>query len=416
MNAKAFLSDRSGNFALVASVGALALLGAAGLAVNYYAVSHEKAALQETLDAAVLAGASLGHSASDTQRIATAESFMAQRGYAFGAVRGSEIGLQKQGSVFRIEDVSIVGEATIAVPNLFGDLVGAKEFPVSVMARAGKRSSDPVCLHALNPSLKGSIQLYGNATLVADCVVMANSDNSAGIMTWGMHTSATAGAFGVTGSYSGTFDPEPITDVEPLDDQFAGLPIPVAGPCAEVAPKLSKGVFELDPGTYCGGLAISPGATVALKPGLHIFKDGPLRVSAGSTLTGSEVTLAFVGYDSVLQSDSNSQITLTSPVKGPYANVQFISDRKLNGSWKGEEWATISSSSLVFDGLMYLPEQDVWLKGSSQVSGKSPTMIMVADQIWVQDGSLLAVSRQNARGIDIGDWKVGYRYASRLMQ
>jgi Flp pilus assembly protein TadG len=72
----AFISDRSGNFAMVMSVSTVVLLAIAGFAVNTISVDHEQAALQDALDGAVLAGASLGYSATDRQRIAEAEKFM----------------------------------------------------------------------------------------------------------------------------------------------------------------------------------------------------------------------------------------------------------------------------------------------------------------------------------------------------
>ncbi len=414
--AKRFANDRSGNFTLITSVSALVLLGIAGFAVNTIAMDHEQSALQDSLDGAVLAGAGLGYSATDNQRITEAEKFLSREGYAFGTVDSAGFDTKAKSAVFRVEDKEVVGQATIQVANLFGGIVGQKYYPINVEARAAKRSSDPVCFHALNPSESGAIQLYGNATMEADCPVMANSQSTAGILTWGKKSWAKASDFGVTGSFSGEFTPVPKTDVFPLDDQYAALPVPVPGSCADVADAIKKMDVTLDPGTYCGGLTIRPGATVTLNPGVYVFEDGALEVSAGSVLKGNEVTLAFVGDDAIFLANANSKITLTSPVKGTYKNIQFMSDRTLHGSWKGQEWTTISSSDIAFDGVMYMPEQDIWIKGNTVFRGQSPTMIVTVDQFWIQDGSKITISRRNDRKLDMSDRDDGFRYASRLVE
>lgn len=319
--------------------------------------------------------------------------------------------------MFSISDKQVTGSATIVVPNFFAGIAGAKNYSVNVEAKATKRSSDPVCFLSMNPELDGAIQLYGTATMEADCAVMANSDDAAGILTWGTKSWAKAKAFGVTGSFKGAFDPVPISDVEPMDDPYKDLPVPVPGDCMDVAAKLMKLNVTLDPGTYCGGLTASPHSTVTLNPGTYIFKDGPLEISANSILSGKEVTLAFVGKDAVFLANANSEVHLTSPIKGTYLNIQFISDRTLKGSWKGEEWTTISSTKIDFDGVMYLPEQDIWIKGDTEFDGRSPTMVVEVDQFWVQDTARLRISQRNDRKIAVdAAADDGFRYAARLYE
>jgi hypothetical protein len=222
--------------------------------------------------------------------------------------------------------------------------------------------------------------------------------------------------FAVTGSYSGrNFEPAPITDIEPVADPYADIPFPPDGVCADVAAKISKAVVTLSPGTYCGGISISPHSDVTLLPGIYVIKGGQLSVGSNSKLHGEEVLIAFEGYDSVLNAKSGSVITLTSPKSGTYMNMQFMSDGVLDGSWKGQEWMTISASTLTYDGVMYLPEQDVWIKGNSHVTANSPTLAMVGDQFWIQDASSVVITQEDKRGLDIGIRAPGYKYSAMLV-
>ena len=413
---KSFIKSRDGNFATIFALLAFVLAGSASFGVTYTTISHERSELQDNLDASVLAGMSLGYSATDQQRVAAAIAMMSQRTLKFGSSQEASFSVNADTSQFRVFNYTLIGEAKTEVSGLFADLMGNNITTLSVKAVAEKSSTEPVCIHALNPRSAGSIQLYGSASLKSNCVVMADSENPTGIMTWGNTTSAEAKSFGVTGSFKGNFNPTPRIDVFPLKDQYADLPIPRPGACVDVASKLMHVEVELDPGTYCGGLTISPDSVVTLRPGVHIFNDGPLNISANSTLKGEEVVIALVGDNAVINANSGSTMNLTSPVSGEYTNIQFISDRELNGSVYNEEWTTLSSTSLIYDGLMYLPEQGLWLKGGSNIEGRSPTMAMVADQIWVQDDTTMKIVQENARSIKLDDKGAGYRYSARLVE
>jgi hypothetical protein len=75
---------------------------------------------------------------------------------------------------------------------------------------------------------------------------------------------------------------------------------------------------------------------------------------------------------------------------------------------------TLSSTTLTYDGVMYLPEQDLWIKGNTVINAKSPSMAMVADQIWVQDGSEVRISQEDSRGLGIGTAGLAFKHAARL--
>lgn len=410
---RSFISNRSGNLALTFALAAVPVLGAAGFAVTYAGALLEKSQLQQALDAAVLAGTSLGHSVSEEQRLAVAYSLAANAQPSLGRDPKLEITSENVAVDFTTIKDTVHGVATIKVENIFAGFIGSEALSVRVMANAEKRQSEPICLHALNETGETGLEVFGHATLDADCVAMANSGSDEAIKVYGAKSSAIAKRFGLTGSYSGSVSPKPETDIEPVKDLYATLPIPRPGLCIELGDRLKKGTFDIEPGTYCGGLSVSPGATVRMRPGIYVMKDGPLQIGAGSVVSGEEVIIAFVGTDSVLDVNANSQITLTSPKSGTYKNVQMVSDRELMGSSKGEE-ATISSSVMDFDGLIYLPEQDMWIKGDSRVTGRAPSMIMVADQYRIQDGATVTVRQKDEREIGVGDVS-RFNFSARLV-
>lgn len=416
---ESFSRSQNGNFAVWAALAALPVLGGAGMATSYTLALLEKGKLQQALDAAVLAGTTLSRSATEADRIAVAESLIANLNSKFG--KGEELSflVKAQPVNFTTEGTSVIGLGRIEVPNLFGGLIGPDFMTIEVTAMAEKRSSKPICLHALNSKAPRSLEIYGNATLDAqNCAVMVNSESSEGIKIYGAKSSASALEFGLTGSYSGNnITPAPMTDIEPLEDVYAKLPVPKPGPCIDVGNKLSKDEITLEPGTYCGGLNISPKASVTLNPGIYIMLDGQLSIGANSRVEGKEVMIAFVGTDSYIYTNSGTELVLSSPKTGVYTNVQMMSDRKLMGSWKGgEEWATISASTLELDGVLHLPEQDVWIKGGSSVKVKTVNMAMVADQFWIQDGSTVTVWQENTRNLSPEFGQAAFQHSARLAQ
>ncbi len=154
----------------------------------------------------------------------------------------------------------------------------------------------------------------------------------------------------------------------------------------------------LDPGTYCDGIRIMANSTIIMNPGVYVMKDGPFRIDSNSTVQGDQVVIAFTGIDSTLYLGSGAIVNLTSPVSGPYMNIQFFQD-KLSST---DAWVTMMGNiTLTFDGVMYFPTQDVWIGGGSIINAKSPSYIFVTEKMWFQDNSVIEVWQENSRGLDI---------------
>lgn len=404
-----FLSGAGGNVALITAISGCVLFGVAGVAVLGVQAIEKKTELQAALDSGVLAGTILSFSATDAARIAVAKA-------AFYA--NIETGTTPT-PTFTVKNARVSGEATATVENTIGAVLGFTNMDVGVSAAATRQESDPLCVLALNPTNDNSFYVYGSARFDADCPAQVNSTSDAGGSITGSKSSASASMFGFSGKAQGVgWSPQPIVGTEPTADPYASLPIPSPGHC-KMTDAVIKGSSILDPGTYCGGLTVKTGATIKLNPGIYIMRDGQFRIDSGASIEGNEVLIALVGRDSYIYMGSSSSAKLTSPRDGIYKNMQFMSDRDLSQSKFEEEWTTILSGTTVeYDGVMYLPEQNFWVSGTSHdviVKGFSPTLAMVAGTIWVQGNAVLEIRQEDRRAIGPVDAVSGFAYGAKLI-
>lgn len=418
------VADR-GNIAVISAIAMSAVIGASGLTILYLQATERKTSVQAGLDAGVLAGTALSYSATDDERIAAAEAafYANSKGGLFLPDEASaDFEADSTKPVFSVAKAEVSGVAVTSVENGLASILGIGKMNVKVSAMAAKRMSDPVCMLALNDSNPSSIFAYGNAEIKAeDCAIQANSSSGEGLNIQGMKSSVSAEMIGVTGSYGGTnYTPKPMTDIAPVPDPYADLPVPEAGACTDTSSKLNNVVSTLDPGTYCGGLEIKSGAIVKLNPGLYIMQDGPFKVNSGAQVRGDEVMIALTGSNSVLSLQSDSFVKVSSPMTGTYRNIQFMSDRDLSESKFEEEWSTIlSGARLEYDGVMYLPEQNFWISGTGHeavVKGSSPSMILLVDTAWVQGNAVMDLKREDKRGVGDDPARMGFTYGAMLIK
>ena len=399
---KRLLDDRRGTVAIMGGLTLVILLSAVGLVVTYSSAVHEKSAQQNALDSAVLAGAGQPADMSDEDRIAFAMS-------AFGAnVRpSSKFSTSKTASFtnttttpsFAVADRIVTGRSTAAVKNHFAGIIGKETVDVAVEAAARIAASDPVCVLALDPVSPQGIEIYGTSQFTArNCAAQANSSDGVGMRQYGTAVGR-ARQFGVKGGYSGEgFIPKPVSGVPPIQDPYNTLPVPLAGPCVDIASKLMNTPAVLEPGTYCGGIIIKAGSQIIMQPGVYVMLDGGFRIDSNSTVTGRDVVIVFRGVDSTLYLGSGAIVDLTSPSSGPYMNVQFFQVPESSP----DAWVTIMGDvRLTFDGVMYFPTQDVWIGGGSTITAKSPSYIFVAEKLWFQDNSIIEVWQENSRNLPI---------------
>lgn len=122
---KTFLASRSGSFAPYLALATIPLLGAAGMAVDYYSLSLEKRALQISVDSAVLAVASAGDKITLSEAEGIAEQYLAAN-YQ-GVVK--DVVVNRNGSRTQVI-------ATGTQKLIFGPFLGRAEQDLTVSATA----------------------------------------------------------------------------------------------------------------------------------------------------------------------------------------------------------------------------------------------------------------------------------------
>jgi hypothetical protein len=411
----------AGSLAAATAIALPIVIGAAGVGVVFFQKANAQASLQAAVDAGVLAGTALGYLASDASRLEAA-----QKAYLFNSQNLSAVGYgapPPHRLSFVVSNRRVRAEAATTVANPFAQVMGLGRLPVEVSAAADKLTSEPLCLLVLDAGAPSSLTVEGNGELaVSGCAAQVNSSSETALAVDGTKTSVSAQRIGVTGGYTGTnFTPLPTDGAEPVRDPLAELPLPEPEACISLsAKKLQSKSFSLSPGTYCGGLTIQAGATVTLEPGLYIMLDGAMDVGSGASVTGTELTIALLGKNSVLNLQSNATVTLTSPLSGPYRNIQFISDRDAAGSKGGEEVSTVQSGAILeYDGIAYLPEQKLSVYGTAHqavVRGYSPSYTLIAREIEIQGNARVEQKLADRRGIGPVSAAKGFLYGARLTE
>ncbi len=390
-----FRRAEDGHVAVIFALAVFPVVGAVGAAVDYSHGNQVRANLQKALDSAVLAAAIDG--SPNWQTIAL--------NMFNGNVKAKESVVGTP--TFLLENNIYSGSAPAKVETAFMRIAGIDSFAVKATS-AATTSKVPLCVLALNAFETGAFDMNGNAKFNApECAVQANTRANRGMTQEGKPT-AKAKRFGVSGKHTGdNYSPRPRDGSEPVKDPYASIPFPSYGTCDKgKGLTINGGSTTLSPGTYCGGIRIKGAATVTLERGIYVMIDGSLWVDGGSIVTGREVMIAFTGDDATLRVWGNSSIDLTSPTSGIYKNFQFFqnpNDDKGRGAWVslGGNGNSDDKSKATWDGMAYFPTQNFWVYGNTVVNINSPSMALVAGQVWVQGNATLNVTNNNPRNLSV---------------
>jgi Flp pilus assembly protein TadG len=393
-----FNAHEGGNVAITAAIALPVLVGAIGMGVSYSMGNSTRNDMQNALDSSVLAGVIASNSGGDP--ITTAGTVFQSNLSAWAKSNATGIN-----AGFDWNNGILSGQASGTATNLFGGVIGTKNYTINVTS-AATSSTTPVCVLGLNGQANGSFDINGSkASFNATCAVQANTTSTTGMTAEG-HPTANAKKFGVSGGHKGDIFAPPPSDGSPkMADPYASLPFPSYDACGKSGKGLDiKDDTTLSPGTYCGGLHIFATAHVTLQPGIYVMVDGPFWADGSSVITGDQVMIAFTGKGSTIQLWGDSQMTLTSPVSGTYMNMQFMqdtNDSNTHGLWASIGGNTASNSKLQFDGVAYFPDQNFWCFGNASINANSPSLAIVADKVWTQGSAAVNVTNNNPRNLPV---------------
>jgi Flp pilus assembly protein TadG len=382
---------------LVVVAASLVLIGALGFAIDGGQLYAQRQMAQAAADAAAEAGIMSimrGTNATSTYTFGTGATPIASytctttdgrtpcvyaRNNGFGGTSSDTVTLSYPASVTGVTLSAVTVPAlTVTVQRTLNTgfvqfLKGPATTTISAKAIAGIVGSvSPNSIIVLGSGANAFQASNGANVSVSGGGILVNSSNSSAVSLSGGAV-VTSGSFGIVGSDSisngASANPSPTTGVSPVPDPFASLPAPTVGSCTYTNYNPGYGTWTLNPGTYCGGITISNGATATYNPGMYILNGGGLNLAGGTTNSGSGVTFYLTGTNSTYSSVSISNgvnATFSAPTTGTYTGVLFYQDRTITSSSNA---AFSGGSTMQLTGSLYFPTTSVSFSNGSGAAG-----------------------------------------------
>lgn len=385
-----FCRNISGNFAVSLAVLAVPLMGAVGLAVDVTAMHSAKVRLQDAADGAALAATKeLVLSTITTSDVeSVAESYV------------STLFRTQKASSGHVEVITTVSDdrSEVSVDLAYywqpflAHHVSDQVLPIRVKALALRRGSESLCVLATVPGARDALIMRGAGLINANgCAVHVNSTNSDALNVSKRATIAASNIY-TAGGYTGatsSFRPQPIVDAPLAEDPLADRVAPIATTCNYTNYVPWDWDNYLNPGTYCGGIYSSGNVNVHLKPGVYIFKDGPLSLNGKGTLTGDGVTLVFEGEKAIMDIGPSMTLSLKAAKSGDTAGIVIFEDRKANA---GRTFTIRSKNAEKMEGVIYLPNGRLFVDKASRVGQASKWSAIIAREIEIGDGPQIQIN------------------------
>lgn len=375
-------SDRSGQALIVLTLASPAVMGGAGMAVDYSMWVRQKASLQTIADAAALAAAfelsQNGLSGALTEKAEAAA-------VAFVEANGNGRDVSVMVDMARLSARVSVSEPAIVN---FGKLFGIESFDIRASSTAAMGETPArACILATNTSAKTGVKISGSGTFLAeDCTVWSNADSATSIVFGGSITaSATrfcynAGGYsinGVSATVSGGiaecgYMADPLEGYKPTDALAANR-----GCDFNNIRINSKESVVLQPGRYCGGLAVTSDQKITLNKGFFIVDGGPMKLTAGSNIVGEEVGVWLEGKQATLEVSGQADVLLTADADPASAmpGIVLATDPDQTGSNLVSRLS--GGASVDLRGSVHFARHDfVWTGNSSSGSPTEVTMLI----------------------------------------
>jgi Flp pilus assembly protein TadG len=382
-----FTRNSKGSVVSTFALSMVPIVGLVGAAVDYSAANNARTSLQISLDAALIAGAKDGSANWAT----TAQNTFNANLNAKGATGVS--------ATFQLTSTrAYQGTVTATVPSNFLGVLGVSGINIGASGTATVPPSTGAyyCMMALNRTAQSALQLTGNASITINapkCVVQVNSSSSRAVETTGnavIRSVENCFVGGVSTVGNSSISPQPDATCKAIPDPFANYPRPSVGACTYNNYQLSGNQSAtLQPGVYCGGMNFSGHVNVTFAPGLYVIKDGVISESGG-TFTGNGVSFFLTGYNASIQLSGQADWHLIAPTGGPLPGFAIFLDPDGPSGLAGSTSSLSGQSELYFEGIVYLPKQEVTVSGQASVVAPSPYTSYIGDTLrFVGNGDLV---------------------------
>jgi len=363
------------------------LIGLVGAAVDYSSATNARTSLQGALDAALIAGAKDGSANWATTALNT-----------FNANLNAKLATNVNATFQLTSNRAYTGSVSATVPSNFLGVLGVSGINIGTSGTATVPPSTGgyYCVMALNRTAQAALQLTGNASITINapkCVIQVNSSSASAVTQNGntvIRSVENCFVGGVSTVGNSTLSPAPDATCKPIPDPFANYPRPTVGNCDFTNYKLSGNkTATLQPGVYCGGMDFSGPVNVTFAPGLYVIKDGVIT-ETGGTFTGNGVSFFLTGYNTSLQLSGQADWHLVAAASGPLPGFAIFLDPDGPSGLAGSTSSLSGQSELYFEGIVYLPKQEVTVSGNASAFAPSPYTSYIGDTLrFVGNGDLV---------------------------
>lgn len=384
-------SAGSGQVVILICIGLVAIMGMVAIVTDVSNLQQQRGLMQTAADSAAMAGA---QEVNYGDVVAAGKADAASNGFTNGQSNVAVVISNPPIDGPNANNAAFV-EATVTrpVPTYFLGVLGFASIPVSARAVASL-GNGPNCIYVLDPSASSAFNANGNVTINSQCGLLVDSSSSSGLSVNG-NVSITATAIGVVGNYTTngncTLSPTPKIGIIAAADPLAYVPAPAVGGCNHTSFSLNGNIgsssspYQLNAGTYCGGISVNGNSWLHFNPGTYVLAGGGMNINGNATMSGTGVTFYNTtgtgGYQGITL-NGNSQSNFSAPTSGPLAGILFFQDRAILSSAAG---STINgNASSTFDGALYFSDTQLTYNGNSSVNGYS---IVVADKIVLNGNS-----------------------------
>lgn len=384
-----FLRDQSGNYVIATALMMPVLIGTAGLGTEVVWWLYKHKNMQSAADSGAVSAATAG-----TNLTEEADSVAASYGYANG-INNVTVAVNQPPSSGNYASTPQAVEVIVSQsqPRLLSALFGSG--PVVITARAvAVPNGGTGCVLGLDPTASSTVAISGSNNLnLINCNLYSDSNAAPSLNVSGT-AAVSANLVAAVGSVSGASNITATdgirTGVRPVSDPYANVVLTDPSYCDFNNKIQVKGTTSLNPGVYCGDIAVDAGATLTLNPGVYYFSGSNLSVAGNATITGSGVTLVFTGSGNNWGSatiSSNANVTLTAPSAGATQGIVMYGDRNMP---VGTAFSLEGGGTQNFDGAIDLPKAALKFSGGNGTS-TSCTQI-IADTIAFTGSSNLQVN------------------------
>ena len=400
-----FLKDRSGGVAPLLALAAIPIMGSVGAAVDYSRANSARTAMQAAADSAALFIARNMTTQSPDEAATKVTALFATSFNRSDVQISSVTATPASGADQKTLTVAAAGSIETTVLRV----MGVNTIALAVTSATASDFDGKGCVLALDTEVSDAFTGTGGTNInLKGCSLYDNSKHSQAL-TVGGSAKVSALAVGIVGGLTPgstglTADNGIATGITPIVDPYKDVEPAVPGACTDNNLKVNKSV-TLDPGVYCGGIAIHSGSTVTLNPGIYYMDGGDLVVNGNAALVGNGVTLVFTSKNKNTFANAvfngTATIDLTAPTFGPTAGIVMFGDRNMP---KGTAFKLTGGATQNFGGAVYLPKAAVEFSGGK--GSHAACTQLIGNTINISGNTSLAISCSSQNTKSFGTWQI----------